>query len=58
MTEPTDTTAPHRPPIDLRATGLAWAVAVVLTAVLVAATHYESRDPDSESPCGHRRENQ
>ncbi len=47
MTEPTDTAASRRPPIDLRATGLAWALAVLITAVLVAATHYESPDPDS-----------
>ncbi len=52
MTEPTDTAAPHRPPIDLRATGLAWALAVVITAVLVAATHYESPDPDSSLHAG------
>jgi 4-amino-4-deoxy-L-arabinose transferase-like glycosyltransferase len=52
MTEPTDTAAPHRPPIDLRATGLAWALAVVITAVLVGATHYESPDPDSSLHAG------
>jgi hypothetical protein len=47
MTEPADTAARHRPAIDLRATGLAWALAVVVTAALVAATGYESPDPDS-----------
>jgi 4-amino-4-deoxy-L-arabinose transferase-like glycosyltransferase len=52
MTEPTDPAAPHRPPIDLRATGLAWALAVVITAMLVAATHYESPDPDSRLHAG------
>ena len=52
MTEPTDTAARQRPPIDLRATGLAWALAVVVTAVLVAATHYESPDPDSQLHAG------
>ncbi len=52
MTEPTDTAAPRRPPIDLRATGLAWALAVVITAGLVAATHYESPDPDSSLHAG------
>ncbi len=52
MTEPTDTAAPRRPPIDFRATGLAWALAVVITAVLVAATHYESPDPDSQLHAG------
>ncbi len=52
MIEPTDTAARQRPPIDLRATGLAWALAVVITAVLVAATHYESPDPDSQLHAG------
>ena len=52
MTEPADTAARRRPPIDLRATGLAWALAVVITAVLIAATHYESPDPDSSLHAG------
>jgi 4-amino-4-deoxy-L-arabinose transferase-like glycosyltransferase len=52
MTEPTEPAAVGRPPTDLRATGLAWALAVVITAVLVAATHYESPDPDSRLHAG------
>jgi 4-amino-4-deoxy-L-arabinose transferase-like glycosyltransferase len=52
MTEPTDTAARQRPPIDLRAAGLAWALAVMITAALVAATHYESPDPDSQLHTG------
>ncbi len=47
MTEPTDTAASRRTPIDLRATGLAWALAVIVTAGLIAVTGYESPDPDS-----------
>jgi len=52
MTEPTDATARRRPPVDLRTTGLAWALAVATTAVLIAATHFESRDPDSSLHAG------
>ena len=52
MPEPADPAARRRPPIDLRATGLAWALAVAITAVLIAATHYESPDPDSSLHAG------
>ncbi len=52
MTEATDTAAHLPPRIDLRATVLAWALAVVITAVLVAATRYESPDPDSRLHAG------
>jgi 4-amino-4-deoxy-L-arabinose transferase-like glycosyltransferase len=47
MSDPTVEAARRRPPVDLRATGLAWALAVVVTAALIAAAHYESPDPDS-----------
>jgi hypothetical protein len=45
-------TADGRAPIDLRATALAWALAIVVTAALVAATRYESPDPDSALHAG------
>jgi 4-amino-4-deoxy-L-arabinose transferase-like glycosyltransferase len=52
MIEPTDRVARRGLPNGLRATALAWALAVVITAVLVAATHYESPDPDSSLHAG------
>jgi 4-amino-4-deoxy-L-arabinose transferase-like glycosyltransferase len=39
-------------PLDVRATVLAWGLAVVVTFVLVAVTHYESPDPDSSLHAG------
>jgi hypothetical protein len=41
-----------RGPIDVRAAGLAWALAVAVTFVLIATTHYESPDPDSSLHTG------
>ena len=52
MTEPTDAAARRGLPTNLRATAAAWALAVVVTAALIAATHYESPDPDSSLHAG------
>ena len=52
MAEPTDTAPPQRHAEMLRGTIVAWALAVLTTAVLIAATRYESPDPDSALHAG------
>jgi 4-amino-4-deoxy-L-arabinose transferase-like glycosyltransferase len=52
VTDREPSTASSSRPLDVRATALAWGLAVAITFVLVAVTHYESPDPDSSLHAG------